>query len=84
VSSAVVCIKLNIIISLGSVARQITKLILPNLKQRKVNCAHMHSNAQIVMVITKWTLTNVYSENIDLITNGITKNKSKFMKTEIN
>lgn len=41
VSSVVVYTKPNIIISLGSVARQITKSTLSNLKQRKVNCAYM-------------------------------------------
>ena len=41
VSSVVVYTKPNIIISLGGVARQITKSTLSNLKQRKVNCAYM-------------------------------------------
>ena len=45
VSSIVVYTKPNIIISLGGVVRQITKSILSNLKQRKVNCACMYSNA---------------------------------------
>ena len=45
VSSVVVYTKPNIIISLGSVVRQITKSTLSNLKQRKVNCACICSNA---------------------------------------
>ena len=83
VSSIVVYTKPNIIISLGGVVRQITKSILSNLKQRKVNCACMYSNAWIVMVITKQTLTSVCSGNIDLIANSIIKNKLKSMKTNV-
>ena len=82
-SSTVVHIKPNTITSLGSVARQITKSILSNLKQRKVNHACMCSNVQTVVVITKQTLTNVHSGNIGLITNGTAENKPKFVKTGI-
>jgi len=52
-SSAVVCIKLNIIDSLGGIAKQITKSILPDFKQKKGKlCLHVfkclvcHSNHQ--------------------------------------
>ena len=55
----------------------------PNLKQRKANYAYMHSNAQTIVVITKWTLTSVYSENIDSIANGTAKNKPKSVKADI-
>ena len=73
VSSAVVYIKPNTTISLDGVARQMTKLILLDLKQRKANCTHIYSNAQTVIVITKQTLTSVHSRNISLIVNSIAK-----------
>jgi len=82
-SSVVICIKLNTTTSLGGATRQMTKSILPNLKQRKANYAYMHSNAQTIVVITKWTLTSVYSENIDSIANGTAKNKPKSVKADI-
>ena len=73
VSSAVAYIKPNTTTSLDSIARQMTKLILLDLKQRKANCTHIYSNAQTIIVITKQTLTSVCSKNISLIVNSIVK-----------
>ena len=79
-SSIVVCTNPNITNNLNGVARQMIKLIPPILKLRKVNHAHMHSNARIVKTITRWTPTNVHSGNIGSIVTGIAKNKSKSVK----
>ena len=51
--SVVVHIKLNIINSLGGVTKQMTKLILFNLKQKKTNYIYIYSNTQTVIVIIK-------------------------------
>ena len=80
VSSTAVHTNPNTTDNLDGVARQIIKLISPILKLRKVNHAHIHSNAQIVEVITRWTPTNVHSGNIGSIVTGIAKNKSKSVK----
>ena len=79
-SSVIVLTNLKIIINLDGTAKPTKKPIHHALKQRKMNHIHILSSAPIAMVITRWTLTFVYSGNIGLITNSTTKNTSRSMK----
>jgi len=73
----------TIITSLG-IVKQIQKLILPDLKQNRVNYALTCSNTQIIKRIIKLAPINTLSGDITSIENSIPRNIKSFMKTEDN
>jgi len=74
--------RLKTIINTDGVARQMRRLIPLTLKQKQALCAHILSNAPIVMEITKQTQTYVCSGSIGSIVNGMLRNMLRSMKTD--
>ena len=72
-------INLNTTNTLCGIAKVIASLIPPDWKLSKANPTPTPLNASTIKVATKQTLTFVFSESIDSITNGIQKNTKKFM-----
>jgi len=70
------------IANLGGVARRMTGSTLQGWKQRKENCALIHSNAQTIEEITKQIPTNVHFGDIGLIGSGNKKNMLRSMITD--
>ena len=83
-SSTTVLTNQKTIINLDDVARWTKKQIPIDLKQRKGNCAHTHSNVRTVREITKPTQINVHSEGINSIENSSRRNTLRSMKTGSN
>ena len=73
--------RLKTIINSDGVAKQIRKLIPLTLRQKKANHVYIPSSASTVVEITKWTLTCVCFGNIGSITNGISRNITRSVKT---
>ena len=70
----------KIIVNLDGAAKQMRKQTLLALRQKKVNHVHIHSSVLIVMEITRWTPTCVYSRSIGLIANNTSRNIMRLVK----
>ena len=75
-------IKLSIIANLHGTIKQITKLTLSDLKQRRMNHAPILLGVPTAETNTKLTPQIVYFGNTTSIKNGIAKNMLNFAKIE--
>jgi len=73
-------IKPSTIENLHDTVRQMTKLTLPNLKQRMVNPAPIPLGASTVRVNTKLTLWSAHSRNTTSIKNSIARTTPRYAK----
>jgi len=83
VLSVIVLTKLNIIVTLLSIAKLTKKLTLQDLRSRKVNYALICSNAPTIMVTIKLIRPIAPSRDTDSTEIGTTKNNKNFAKVEV-